>query len=491
MQKYSPVSVVATVSLQPARPHSSCVLTSSVDDESIPTIRCLTCSEWHHRTCVSISEIKAQSFLCRGCTPVQKREESFVSLQSVSRGAGSDVLSSLSGDRNDAGSFRRNESSPRNRYSHRDQQDPRPISAPRSSYSGEDRNYDPQYSTPHRTPHGPKPLKHKLSWRPLPQIPQIRPTVIAPSPTAVRSSASISTGKAGRVSVGSGTYPSSSSPHTAPFSEAKRTRKQKKNTESQLEQFLREQETLQAERRLKSAGRRKLLPQVSGPSVPEKSTGPSTSSWGAGPPPWGPSIKPTATAPPSTTGRPSASTLSGKPRTGFVSSGAYPLSSSPHTASFSETKRTRKQQEFAESQYEQLRRAEEKLGAERRLMSAVFEHHERLWNRLNTLNYNELSWSDFPWPMFKQPLKPGDMTLPRISAYIQSPLYPDKDYQTRIPKYRIRVHINRWHPDRFETKVLPKVVENEREKVKHGAEKVAKYLSDLLRKENERDHIYA
>jgi len=32
---------------------------------------------------------------------------------------------------------------------------------------------------------------------------------------------------------------------------------------------------------------------------------------------------------------------------------------------------------------------------------------------------------------------------------------------------------------------LPKVVEDEREKVKHGAGNVARYLSDLLRKENE------
>jgi hypothetical protein len=43
------------------------VLTSLVDDESIPTIRCSTCSEWHHRPCVSTSEGKEQRFVCRGC----------------------------------------------------------------------------------------------------------------------------------------------------------------------------------------------------------------------------------------------------------------------------------------------------------------------------------------------------------------------------------------------------------------------------------------
>jgi hypothetical protein len=53
----------------------------------------------------------------------------------------------------------REQSSSRDSYAHRDQQatsqDPRPIPA-RSSYGGDDRDYSPQYSTPHR-PHGPKP----------------------------------------------------------------------------------------------------------------------------------------------------------------------------------------------------------------------------------------------------------------------------------------------------------------------------------------------
>ena len=113
-------------------------------------------------------------------------------------------------------------------------------------------------------------------------------------------------------------------------------------------------------------------------------------------------------------------------------------------------------------------------------LQRVFELHERLWTRLKTLD--ELSWNDFPWPMVKQPSNPDDMSLSQINAYIQSPLYPDKD---KSPKDRIKEHIKRWHPDRFETKFLSKVVEDEREKVKHGAGNVARYLSDLLRKEIE------
>ena len=47
--------------------HSSCLLTSLVDNESIPTIKCLTCSEWHHRPCASISNDNDQSFVCQRC----------------------------------------------------------------------------------------------------------------------------------------------------------------------------------------------------------------------------------------------------------------------------------------------------------------------------------------------------------------------------------------------------------------------------------------
>ena len=112
----------------------------------------------------------------------------------------------------------------------------------------------------------------------------------------------------------------------------------------------------------------------------------------------------------------------------------------------------------------------------------VFEHHERLWSRLNTLN--SLTWDDFPWPMVKQPSNPNDMSLSLISAYIHSPFYLDK---SRALKDRIKDHIKRWHPDSFEAKLLRKVVESEKEKVKLGAGNIAKYLSNLLETERERE----
>ena len=194
-------------------------------------------------------------------------------------------------------------------------------------------------------------------------------------------------------------------------------------------------------------------------------------------------LEPAGAAGPSTGWGSSTKPNAGKPKTGSVSFGTYPTSSSTHTASFSEAERKRKQQEFAESQQEQFRRVQEKTEAERQLEREelqLVEHHERLWTRLNTLN--ELSWNDFPWPMDRQPSNPDDMSISNIDVYYLSSIlhwHLDGD-KSRTPKDRIMENIKRWDPDRFETELLPKVVEDEREKVKHGAGKVARYLRNLL-----------
>lgn len=85
--------------------------------------------------------------------------------------------------------------------------------------------------------------------------------------------------------------------------------------------------------------------------------------------------------------------------------------------------------------------------------------------------------------MIKRPSGPDDITLIAISGYVLSPYYPDKD-PNRPTKDRIKEHIRRWHPDRFDTKLLPKVIEADKERVREGAGSVVRSLNDLLMKEN-------
>ena len=87
-----------------------------------------------------------------------------------------------------------------------------------------------------------------------------------------------------------------------------------------------------------------------------------------------------------------------------------------------------------------------------------------------------LGWASFAWPVLKKPSSPEELTTSAIGAYVLN-TYQSSD---KSDKDRIKEHIRRWHPDRFETKVLPRVREEEREHVKEGAGNVARHLNKLL-----------
>ncbi|KAF8881244.1 hypothetical protein BD779DRAFT_1025484 [Infundibulicybe gibba] len=151
----------------------------------------------------------------------------------------------------------------------------------------------------------------------------------------------------------------------------------------------------------------------------------------------------------------------------------------------SEESWARRQTEFAERQREDFRREQERLESERqsrlkrartpeRAVNPIFATHQRQWEVLSTLD--ELRWGAFPWPLLKPPSGPHEITLTAINAYIIS---PERD-GTQTTKDRVREHLRRWHPDRFETKFLGRVVRSEQETVKLGAAAVTRSLSTLL-----------
>ncbi|KAI0088808.1 hypothetical protein BDY19DRAFT_985285 [Irpex rosettiformis] len=97
-----------------------------------------------------------------------------------------------------------------------------------------------------------------------------------------------------------------------------------------------------------------------------------------------------------------------------------------------------------------------------------------MWSRLAATD--NANWFNFPWPMLKKPSNPEELTTTAISAYILNPYNPSD----KSEKDRIKEHIRRWHPDRFETKLLPKVKSEDRERVKEGAGQVVRSLNELL-----------
>ncbi|KII84661.1 hypothetical protein PLICRDRAFT_46053 [Plicaturopsis crispa FD-325 SS-3] len=80
--------------------------------------------------------------------------------------------------------------------------------------------------------------------------------------------------------------------------------------------------------------------------------------------------------------------------------------------------------------------------------------------------------------MLKRPNSVEELTTLAITEYILSPLYPGD--KTKSAKDRVKEQIRRWHPDRFDTQMLPRVVETQKEKVKEGAGLVTRGLSGLL-----------
>lgn len=144
----------------------------------------------------------------------------------------------------------------------------------------------------------------------------------------------------------------------------------------------------------------------------------------------------------------------------------------------------RRQEEQAKKQFEQFQREQEQrqFQAEAKALKqmtkeqviSLFEEHDRRWSRLPSLDV--LTWHSFPWPMLRRPAEPEQLTYIEVQAYVLSPHHPGD----KAPKERVKDYLRRWHPDRFETKLLPKVREDEREKVKEGAGAVARNLNKLL-----------
>ena len=115
---------------------------------------------------------------------------------------------------------------------------------------------------------------------------------------------------------------------------------------------------------------------------------------------------------------------------------------------------------------------------------ATIETHNRQWAAVQ--EKADLRWRDFPWPMFKAPSNPEEIRIPLIRAYLESEHHPGpetskiaRDKEKEV-KSRIRDLMRKWHPDRFETVYLKKVIEDERTMVGEGAGTVARALGEIL-----------
>lgn len=156
-----------------------------------------------------------------------------------------------------------------------------------------------------------------------------------------------------------------------------------------------------------------------------------------------------------------------------------------------------RRKELARKQQEAFRQAQEHLEKEKReqankkdlsqeaLMHVysmhVYSMHERQWAALPSSE--ELLWHGFPWPVWKAPKSPEDLTPAGIGAYVLSEYYPGHKSKSA----KIKENIRRWYLDRFEAKYLPRVKQEDRQKVQEGATVVVQVLNDMLTMERSRN----
>lgn len=119
---------------------------------------------------------------------------------------------------------------------------------------------------------------------------------------------------------------------------------------------------------------------------------------------------------------------------------------------------------------ERQRRAEQERSVENDLANRLRVYEEK-WAALrsNVVGMEQLGFCDIPWPLFENVRGVGDITAERVVAFVCHPLHEQAK--------SLRSEMLRWHPDKFEGKVLDKVVEGDREAVREAAGHVARILT--------------
>jgi hypothetical protein len=108
--------------------------------------------------------------------------------------------------------------------------------------------------------------------------------------------------------------------------------------------------------------------------------------------------------------------------------------------------------------------------------------YEAKWGVLrgNADGVENISFYDIPWPSFEDVRDVGDITEERVLAFLRHPLHEHIQGPGGGQAKSFRSEMLRWHPDKFNGKVLGKVFEGHREAVKEGAGRVARILSDHI-----------
>ncbi|KZT43217.1 hypothetical protein SISSUDRAFT_1040673 [Sistotremastrum suecicum HHB10207 ss-3] len=143
-------------------------------------------------------------------------------------------------------------------------------------------------------------------------------------------------------------------------------------------------------------------------------------------------------------------------------------------------RRERRKREKLEEELRQKRKVEN----ERRRKQDRWKLYEESWKDLANIPPppSSLKFSDIPWPMFDLPADPDALASDAISSFIFDSMSHQDTDDSEGPKPLkdlLRPHLLRFHPDKFEGRIMPLVRESDRELVREGIGAVMRCLNTI------------
>jgi hypothetical protein len=106
--------------------------------------------------------------------------------------------------------------------------------------------------------------------------------------------------------------------------------------------------------------------------------------------------------------------------------------------------------------------------------------YDDAWNTLKNDNIvipHLINFVQIPWPVLAHITRPDQITYAAVEKFVFHPLRDPKS-----PKDRLRVEMLRWHPDKFNGKVLSHVMADQIDVVREASGHVARILTQMMTK---------
>ncbi|KAG1728687.1 hypothetical protein EDD22DRAFT_789039, partial [Suillus occidentalis] len=118
---------------------------------------------------------------------------------------------------------------------------------------------------------------------------------------------------------------------------------------------------------------------------------------------------------------------------------------------------------------------------------AFFQLYDAKWQELKlSKKLAPVMFCEMPWPIFQQGCtSPDDISCRSLEEFIFHPLRPGMELKSR--KDRLKVEILKFHPDKFNSNIVRKLRECDREKAIEFAGVLARMLTHMMAEEIQKE----